>query len=139
MGYTDQRTDVLLGLGVSSISETPFSFHQNEKVLPLYEAALNDDRLPTLRGHVLTAEDRVRREQILNLMTEFEVTFIDAAQEAGAKEFLHEMIRDSLVEIKDHKLYVNESGRPFLRNACVFFDERLKTKQPQTKIFSQSI
>lgn len=139
MGYTDQRTDVLLGLGVSSISETPYSFHQNEKVLPLYEAALNEGRIPTLRGHVLTEEDRVRRQQILKLMTEFEVEFTDAEQEAKSKEFLSEMLKDHLVEIKDHKLLVKEEGRPFLRNACVFFDERLKSKQPQTKIFSQSI
>ncbi|AFY03039.1 oxygen-independent coproporphyrinogen III oxidase [Bdellovibrio bacteriovorus] len=139
MGYTDQRTDVLLGMGVSSISETPYSFHQNEKVLPLYEAALNEGRLPTLRGHILTEEDKVRREQILNLMTNFEVSFINEAQENQSKEFLAEMIKDELVEIKDHKLTVNEAGRPFLRNACAFFDERLKTKQPQTKIFSQSI
>lgn len=139
MGYTDQRTDVLLGMGVSSISETPFSFHQNEKVLPLYEAALNEGRLPTLRGHILTEEDKVRREQILNLMTNFEVSFVNEAQENQSKEFLAEMIKDELVEIKDHKLMVNEAGRPFLRNACAFFDERLKTKQPQTKIFSQSI
>ncbi|AHZ83808.1 oxygen-independent coproporphyrinogen III oxidase [Bdellovibrio bacteriovorus] len=139
MGYTDQRTDVLLGMGVSSISETPYSFHQNEKVLPLYEAALNEGRLPTLRGHILTEEDKVRREQILNLMTNFEVPFVSEAQENQSKEFLAEMIKDELVEIKDHKLMVNEAGRPFLRNACAFFDERLKTKQPQTKIFSQSI
>ncbi|MGZ3774327.1 MAG: oxygen-independent coproporphyrinogen III oxidase [Pseudobdellovibrionaceae bacterium] len=139
MGYTDQRTDVLLGLGVSSISETPYSFHQNEKVLPLYEAALNENRLPTLRGHVLTEEDKVRRDQILELMTNFEVRFASAEQESKAQEFLAEMLNDSLVQIQDHKLIVNEAGRPFLRNACVFFDERLKTKQPQTKIFSQSI
>ncbi|WP_350159302.1 oxygen-independent coproporphyrinogen III oxidase [Bdellovibrio sp. 22V] len=139
MGYTDQRTDVLLGLGVSSISETPFSFHQNEKVLPLYESALNEGRIPTLRGHVLTEEDRIRRDQILKLMTEFEVSFVSPEQEARSQEFLSEMLKDSLVEIKDHKLIVKEAGRPFLRNACVFFDERLKAKQPQTKIFSQSI
>lgn len=139
MGYTDQRTEVLLGLGVSSISETPHSFHQNEKVMPLYEAALNEGRLPTLRGHVLTEEDKVRRQQILKLMTDFEVKFVDEIQEAQSKEFLQEMINDDLVEIRDHKLIVKEAGRPFLRNACVFFDERLKSKQPQTKIFSQSI
>lgn len=139
MGYTDQRTDVLLGMGVSSISETPHSFHQNEKVLPLYEAALNEGRLPTLRGHILTDEDKVRRDQILQLMTNYEVSFINEVQESQSKEFLAEMIKDHLVEIKDHKLVVNEDGRPFLRNACVFFDERLKNKQPQTKIFSQSI
>lgn len=37
MGYTDKRTKILLGLGVSSISEAPTCFHQNEKVLPVYE------------------------------------------------------------------------------------------------------
>ncbi|HWU43489.1 MAG TPA: oxygen-independent coproporphyrinogen III oxidase, partial [Bdellovibrio sp.] len=139
MGYTDQRTDLLLGLGVSSISETPFSFHQNEKVLPLYEAALNEGRLPSLRGHVLTEEDRRHRQQILQLMTEFEVEFLNEEQEQQGKDFLHEMLQDHLVEIRQHKLIVKDKGRPFLRNACVFFDERLKRKQPQTKIFSQSI
>ncbi len=39
MGYTDRRTQVMLGLGVSSISETPECFHQNEKTLPVYENA----------------------------------------------------------------------------------------------------
>lgn len=139
MGYTDQRTDVLLGLGVSSISETPESFHQNEKVLPLYETAVNEGRIPTLRGHVLTEEDQVRREQILKLMTEYEVIFTDPRQEEDARKFLQVMLQDDLLEIHDHKLIVKESGRPFLRNACLFFDERLKGKQPQTKIFSQSI
>jgi oxygen-independent coproporphyrinogen-3 oxidase len=139
MGYTDQRTDVLLGLGVSSISETPYSFHQNEKVLPLYEASLNDGLIPTLRGHVLTEEDQIRRRQILKLMTEFKVDFLSNEQKAQASDFLAEMIKDHLVTIEGNTLRVLEAGRPFLRNACVFFDERLKVKQPQTRIFSQSI
>lgn len=139
MGYTDQRTDVMLGLGVSSISETPHSFHQNEKVLPHYQAALEKNQLPTLRGHILSDEDKTRRQQILKLMTEYEVNFIDQKQAEQASAFLHEMIQDGLVRIQGSKLLVEEKGRPFLRNACVFFDERLKHKQPQTKIFSQSI
>ncbi|MNT68498.1 coproporphyrinogen III oxidase [compost metagenome] len=72
-------------------------------------------------------------------MTQFEVKFLNNEQETQAAEFLGEMIKDKLVEIRDHKLVVPEAGRPFLRNACVFFDERLKLKQPQTKVFSQSI
>ncbi len=40
MGYTEFRTDILLGLGVSAISETPTCFHQNEKVAPVYERRL---------------------------------------------------------------------------------------------------
>ena len=37
MGYTDRRTTALLGLGVSAISETPACYHQNEKVITVYE------------------------------------------------------------------------------------------------------
>lgn len=139
MGYTDHRTDVLLGLGVSSISETPYSFHQNEKVLPLYEETLAKGEIPTLRGHVLTEADQKNREQILILMTQYHVQFSDANQREQAKSFLSEMIADQLVEISDSELSMTEAGKPFLRNACVFFDERLKEKQPQTRIFSQSI
>lgn len=139
MGYTDQKSDILLGLGVSSISETPLSFHQNEKVLPLYEAALEKGQLPTLRGHIHNDEDLIRRNQILQLMTQYSVNFVSEAQQQQAQEFLKPMIEDGLVKIEKQSLVLTEQGRPFLRNACVFFDERLKVKQPQTKIFSQSI
>jgi oxygen-independent coproporphyrinogen-3 oxidase len=107
--------------------------------LPLYEASLNDGLIPTLRGHVLTEEDQIRRRQILKLMTEFKVDFLSNEQKAQASDFLAEMIKDHLVTIEGNTLRVLEAGRPFLRNACVFFDERLKVKQPQTRIFSQSI
>ena len=69
MGYTESRTDVLLGLGVSSISETPDCFHQNEKVLPVYEKKIAAGEVPTLRGHKLNQQDRQQREQILAFMT----------------------------------------------------------------------
>jgi oxygen-independent coproporphyrinogen-3 oxidase len=138
MGYTDQKTDVLLGLGVSSISETPRSFHQNEKILNLYEQKVNKGILPSLRGHVLTSEDAIQRDKILKIMTQFEVEVTNEEQEE-AKVFLKEMISDQLIEINNNKIKVLESGKPFLRNAALFFDKRLMRSQPQTKTFSQSI
>ena len=54
MGYTDVHTGTLLGLGVSGISETPDCYHQNEKVLTLYERRVRAGEIPTLRGHVLS-------------------------------------------------------------------------------------
>ena len=138
MGYTDQKTDLLLGLGVSSISETPFSFHQNEKVLNLYEQKVNKHQIPSLRGHILTEEDTLQREKILKIMTQFEVP-LSAEEVIDAEVFLKEMIQDRLIEIKDCKIKVLEAGKPFLRNAALFFDKRLMRSQPQTRIFSQSI
>ena len=54
MGYTDRRTTALLGLGVSAISETPTCYHQNEKVITVYERRVGAGEIPTLRGHVLS-------------------------------------------------------------------------------------
>ncbi|WP_413290171.1 oxygen-independent coproporphyrinogen III oxidase [Bdellovibrio sp. HCB337] len=139
MGYTDQRSEVLLGLGVSSISETPYSFHQNEKLLNLYQERVEKGEIPTHRGHVHTNEDRERRQQILSLMTQLKVSLNSQAQAQAAKTFLEEMAKDGLVTVTDSEVTVTEKGRPFLRNACVFFDERLRSKQPQTQVFSKSI
>jgi len=139
MGYTDVRTDVLLGLGVSSISETPWSFHQNEKVLPQYERMVGSGEIPTLRGHVLSKEDILHRGQVLELMTKFQVEFSSADQKKDAEQFLAEMAEDQLIEIQGQTLRITEAGRPFLRNACVFFDQHLRKSKPDTQIFSKSI
>lgn len=139
MGYTEARTDILLGLGVSSISETPDCFHQNEKVLPVYEKKINDGQVPTLRGHKLSAEDQFYREQILNFMTIGEVKLRDQSQVNDIAEFLHDMIQDQLVSLKDQTLTLTQNGRPFLRNACVALDQRLRAQKPTTKVFSSAL
>src|SRR3989442_13940296 len=96
-GYTETRTSVLLGLGVSAISETPTCFHQNEKAFPVYERRVREGEIPTLRGHLLTDEDRRLREQILTFRTRFEVD-LEPEQQDDAKTFLASLIDDGLVE-----------------------------------------
>jgi len=137
-GYTETRTSVLLGLGVSAISETPTCFHQNEKAFPVYERRVNQGEIPTFRGHLLSEEDRELREQILKFMTRFEVGLRDD-QADDARQFLSSLVDDGLVEIHDQKMMLTERGRPFLRNACMFFDYRLRRQQPQAKTFSQAL
>jgi oxygen-independent coproporphyrinogen-3 oxidase len=135
MGYTEERTRVLIGLGVSAISETPTCFHQNEKALPAYERRLRAGELPTLRGHLLNEEDQARREQILQFMTQFKVE-LDQEQVADALQFLQPLLKDGLVELCGSELRLTDKGRPFLRNATMFFDERLRRQQPETSTFS---
>lgn len=138
MGYTEFRTGVLLGLGVSAISETPASFHQNEKVLPVYERRVRSGEIPTLRGHRLSAEDRRQRERILGFMTRFEVP-LDPEEQEDARAFLAPLLEDGLVALDGPVLRLTRDGRPFLRNACVFFDQRLRRNAPATRIFSQAL
>ena len=138
MGYTNHRTDVLLGLGVSSISETTEMFHQNEKVLPTYQQLVGDEKIPTFRGHCLNQEDQTRRNQILQFMTTGKVVLLDQ-QKQQAQSFLKEMLDDGLIQLTMNEMILTDIGRPFLRNACMFFDERLKKKNPTTQVFSKSL
>jgi len=137
-GYTETRTQVLLGLGVSAISETPTCFHQNEKAFPVYERRLRQGEIPTLRGHLLSAEDRRLREQILTFMTRFEVD-LEPEQTHDASVYLDPLVGDGLVELRDQKLVLTQRGRPFLRNACMFFDQRLRQQEQRPRLFSQAL
>jgi len=139
MGYTELKTDVLLGLGLSSISESPDCFYQNLKVLPEYERALDQGFLPGFRGHLLSDSDLRHRAQILELMTTGTVFFQNESQREAVRARLSEPLRDGLAMIQGMQLSMTDKGRPFLRNIGMAFDERLLTKAPETRVFSQSI
>lgn len=139
MGYTHNRTQILLGLGVSAISETPDCFHQNEKALKVYEARVGAGAVATLRGHLLSSGDRRNRERILALMTKFSVALEDAEETRALTEFLAEPLQDGLIRVEAGVLKVTERGRPFLRNICMAFDARLRASAPERQTFSRSI
>ena len=139
MGYTDQRTDILLGLGVSSISESPDCFHQNEKIQPVYERRVQSGEIPTLRGHRLSIEDQEQRALILKFMTEMKVELPSEEVVADTRGFLGSLIADGLVEMKGRTLQMTEAGRPFLRNACMALDLRLRKAKPENKVFSRAL
>lgn len=139
MGYTDMRTDVLLGLGVSAISEAPTCFHQNDKVISSYKKRVLAGEIPTFRGHLLSDEDRRQREQILQFMTQERVRLQDEAQAADVRDYLDELVRDGLVEIHGAEMALTERGRPFLRNAAMALDLRLRRNKPDTRVFSQAV
>jgi oxygen-independent coproporphyrinogen-3 oxidase len=50
MGYTTHAQTDLLGLGVSAISHVGDSFSQNQRELPAWQRAIEEGRLPILRG-----------------------------------------------------------------------------------------
>lgn len=139
MGYVETRTNILLSLGVSSISETPDCFHQNEKDLASYSEKLLRDELPTLRGHKLSSFDRKRREEILTLMTRFECGFEDASDWDEIISNLSPLLNDSLVEIKGRRVVIPEHGKPFLRNIVAAFDARMREKKASEALFSKAV
>lgn len=143
MGYTASKTQLMIGLGLSSISDSWYSFAQNEKTLEDYYARLEQNEIPVFRGHVLTTEDLMIRRHILNLMCSFQTSWAEPEMQfpelPEVLKQLKEMQEDGLVVLFDDHLQVTEQGKPFVRNICMAFDLRLKRKVPSTRIFSMTI
>ncbi|MHC5353823.1 oxygen-independent coproporphyrinogen III oxidase [Myroides sp. LJL115] len=142
MGYTLQSTQLMIGLGVSAISDSWFGFAQNTKDLKQYYALLENNVLPVVKGHILNQEDLIIREHILNLMCNLETDLTKDACHIKVNtilENLQELIQDDLVKVEQHKISVTQKGRPFIRNICMAFDLRLQEQKPDRQLFSMTI
>lgn len=143
MGYTTTNTKVMIGLGVSSISDSWNAFAQNEKVLEDYYARLDKNEIPVFKGHILSEEDLIIRQHILNIMCQFETSWNDEKLQfpelTEVIDSLYEMQQDGLLELQENKLIVTENGKPFVRNICMAFDLHLKRKAPERQLFSMTI
>lgn len=145
MGYTANKTQLMIGLGMSAISDSWGAFAQNVKTVKEYQTLVSQGEIPVFRGHILTDEDLVMRQHILNMMCQFETSWNDESMEIENLEFhlnlLQELENDGLVIIKEHSLEIPEHARPFVRNICMAFDKKLQQQQQQPKVnlFSQTI
>ena len=142
MGYTASKTQAMIGLGVSAISDSWYGFSQNEKGLEAYYHLLKENILPVYRGHILNREDLIIRKHILNLMCRFKTQFnagLNFKELPGVLSRLKEMESDGLININFNSIEVTKKGRPFVRNICMAFDLLLQRKQPNTQLFSQII
>jgi oxygen-independent coproporphyrinogen-3 oxidase len=142
MGYTSSKTQLMVGLGMSAISDSWYAFAQNVKTVEEYQKTVEAGEIPVVKGHILNDEDLVVRRHILNLMCQLETTF-DMSNSfpelEHAFEMLKEMEKDELVEIHDHRIQITEKGRAFTRNVAMVFDLRMMRNKPETRIFSMTI
>ena len=149
-GYTATRTEALIGLGLSAISELPGCYAQNQRSLRDYYAALDSGRLPTERGVQRTPEDRVRGDLIRRVMCEFrlDIPAIEAAHHLSfAEAFAHELSelrrleQDGLVSVAGDgdAIELTALGRLFVRNVAVVFDAHRRKAAPAGRRFSSSV
>ncbi|MBT8185115.1 MAG: oxygen-independent coproporphyrinogen III oxidase [Eudoraea sp.] len=143
MGYTASKTQLMIGLGTSSISDSWYSFAQNVKGLEEYQHLIENQIIPVYKGHVLSDEDEIIRKHILNLMCRFRTSWHTSSEyfpEIGrVLENLREMEADGLLEINPTEIIVKDKGKPFIRNICMAFDLLLHRKAPETRLFSMTV
>lgn len=141
MGYTESRTDVLIGLGVSAISDCWTAFSQNEKTVREYYARLDKNDSPIHRGHLLSAEDIVIRQHILNLMCGFKTRWLAQDKHCRAEilQNLEEFEKDKLIQCISEGVNVTRKGRKFIRNICMAFDLHLRHDTTNRQLFSMTV
>lgn len=143
MGYSASKTQLMIGLGVSAISDSWYGFGQNIKSFDDYYQMLEWDKIPVNKGHILTDEDLIVRQHILNIMCKFQTTwhtyenYFDGISEILPQ--LKEFERDGFLEFINDGIQVTEKGKAFVRNICMAFDMRLQRKAPERQLFSLTI
>lgn len=142
MGYSSSKTQLMVGLGMSAISDSWYAFAQNEKTVEDYQKRVEEGVIPVFRGHILNEEDLLVRQHILNLMCRLETSWdatTDFPELQHALESLKEMEADGLVVLSKNSIKITEQGRAFTRNVAMTFDLRMMRNKPETRIFSMTI
>ena len=147
-GYTTKGGADLIGIGLTSIGNGVDYYAQNFKDLEPWENALDNGDLPVFKGYRLSADDQLRQFVIMELMSNFSLNITRVEKEFGInfKEYfddalkaLQEFIEADLIEIKDDKIEVSQTGTMLIRNICMPFDAYLNKIPEDKRRFSKTI
>lgn len=146
-GYSTQPDCDLLALGVSAIGRVGATYSQNAKTLEEYYDALDQGRLPIVRGLAINRDDVLRRSVIMAIMCQGEVNFesIELAHLIDFKSYfareleqLQPMQEWGLVRCHPDSIEVTASGWYVVRAIAMVFDRYLQAAQDRAR-FSKII
>jgi oxygen-independent coproporphyrinogen III oxidase len=169
MGYTTQNSGLMLGLGVSAISDAGIAFAQNHKTLHDYYKCLAASKasqhadntsdpagfdvrhpaadpvsIPVVKGYFLTQEDEAFRAYIMDVICRgsaiFQPEHLPLLKQYTFPE-LASLEADQLIEWNESGIQVTTTGRHFLRNICKAFDLHLLRREATSEkpLFSKAI
>jgi oxygen-independent coproporphyrinogen-3 oxidase len=133
-GYSTRAGSDIYAFGMSSISQIPDAYWQNEKEIAPWQSAVDTGRVPLHKAYFVTPEDNIRRETIMRVMCDLSLDFAAMGQKLGinfGEHFAGELASlapfeaDGLVQRTASGLEVTETGRLFIRNIAMCFDNTL--------------
>ncbi len=139
-GYTTHGHCDLIGLGVSAISQIGNLYSQNDSDITSYQQTLGNAQLATRRGLHCSADDRLRRAVIQQLICHFELRFADIEHAYGVvfRDYfaalwseLEQLAADGLISLDDQGIAVRPAGRLLVRSLCMLFDRYLNDQVRQ--------
>ncbi len=133
-GYSTRAGSDIYAFGMSGVSQIPEAYWQNEKELPKYQEAVDAGCVPLHKAYFVSDEDKIRRETIMRTMCDLSLDFAAMSQKLGInfeQHFAAELAllapfeNDGLVKRTSTGLEVTNTGRLFIRNIAMCFDNTL--------------
>ncbi len=146
-GYSTLKGVDLHGFGMSSISHAGGRYFQSEKEIGPYYQALDDGRLPLVRGYNMTDDDKIRYAAIMHIMCNLYVDYAKISAELGVDftdyfkadlASLEDLEKDGLLQREENGLRVTPLGRLFVRIIAMRFDAYLQAEQRAGR-YSQTV
>lgn len=134
-GYTDDTSNVLIGVGASSIARFPQGYAQNAPATSVHTGAIRKGEFSTSRGHRFNGEDQLRGRIIEALMCDFRVdgTEISARFDISRAQ-VNQMFADvaaqfpDMLDLEADALAIPLAARPLTRMVARAFDAYDGTK-----------
>ena len=142
MGYSDKKSNILISLGATSISNTPGSYIQNEKEVANFRQRVENGQLAITVGHTQSEHDMDIDVTIQEIMCngEANISKMRALHFWNQIEVeLAEMEQDGILKLESDMLYVTSLGNTFVRNIAMVFDPNLRDRSGDQPKFSRTI
>ncbi|MBS4029728.1 MAG: oxygen-independent coproporphyrinogen III oxidase [Ignavibacteriales bacterium] len=147
-GYSTKANTDLFAFGMSSISHFGTVYAQNEKTLAEYSEAVENNRFATSVGYRMTNDDTIRKEVIMRLMCDLELSKREIEERfrisfdeyfSDALQQLEEFVLLGLIRNSYDKITIEGAGRFILRNIAMCFDAYLNKTSKQKPLYSRTV
>jgi len=141
-GYSTYAGTDIYAFGMSSISQVEDVYYQNTKNLQDYYNVIDQHKSPIMKGYILSDDDMIRRQTIMQLMCDMELNFNEMSDKLyiNFRDYFGDILNnfgdmesDGLLSIDDNELRVTTNGRLFIRNIAMKFDAYIKQENTDHK------
>ncbi len=141
-GYTTDTTDIMIGIGASSIGQFNEGYTQNAVDMPTYKKSILSGELAVQKHCPISKEDALRAAVIESLMCNFKVNTKELCLRHGFEpSFLDKDIQslkpyetqNFIKTNKDGSITIAQNARPIVRIICSAFDSYLDKTPKEPK------
>jgi oxygen-independent coproporphyrinogen-3 oxidase len=123
MGVFNQKSDFLLGLGVSSMSQVKNILVQNERILEKYLFEINKDQSAIWRSHKRSHQEQITQNIFEDLISDKSIYIpSDFMKRPSFLNKINCFKKDNIINEKNQHLNVTNQGKDFLKNIFQTFD-----------------